>query len=395
MTLAVSRGILVCLLLAISSNSADDDHGTKAFKYNKEMFDDKVPQKAHFIMFFAPWCGHCQRLSPVWDELAVKFNTDPSSAEVLIAKVDCTAETALCSDQEVKAYPTLKFFGSASATSSVRYKGKRDLSELEAFITEQLAGEVAEAPKPPEPKKSLVELTTDDFQDKIALGHHFVKFYAPWCGHCKRLAPVWEELARTFEHDETVTIAKVDCTAHNVVCQKADIKGYPTLLWYHNGVKLDTYDGARTHKDLKQFVSRMKEKSADKDGSVDGKIPDSVPTDHTEPNVVAQAVGDDNFEETIATGTTFVKFYAPWCGHCKRLAPTWDDLSKKFSDQPNIKIVKVDCTQYGNLCLKHGVRGYPTLTLFHEGEKKGEHTGPRDLETLHSFVVNNKPHDEL
>ena len=60
----------------------------------------------------------------------------------------------------------------------------------------------------------------------------FVKFYAPWCGHCQRLAPTWEQLA-----DETkgqLNVAKVDCTSDNgkPLCQQFEVRGYPTLLWF-------------------------------------------------------------------------------------------------------------------------------------------------------------------
>ena len=62
----------------------------------------------------------------------------------------------------------------------------------------------------------MVELTTASFQEEIKEGLTFVKFYAPWCGHCKRLAPTWDQLAERI-HDsamETV-IAKVGVALHH------------------------------------------------------------------------------------------------------------------------------------------------------------------------------------
>jgi len=82
----------------------------------------------------------------------------------------------------------------------------------------------------------------------------------------------------------------------------------------------------------------------------------------------------------------FIKFYAPWCGHCKRLAPTWEKLYQEHKDEVNV--AKVDCTaeESKHVCLEQFfVRGYPTLVFLKDG-KYFDYKLKRDLETLVQFA---------
>lgn len=71
-----------------------------------------------------------------------------------------------------------------------------------------------------------------------------------------------------------------------------------------------------------------------------------------------------------------MKYYAPWCGHCKRLAPTWDELGDAMSGT-NVVIAKVDCTVSKSVCTGAGVQGYPTLKLVQNGKVKEDYRGAR------------------
>merc|ERR1712146_549790 len=62
--------------------------------------------------------------------------------------------------------------------------------------------------------QAVVDLTDDTFADTIANSgkNVFVKFFAPWCGHCKRMKPDWDKLGETYADSSSVMIADVDCT---------------------------------------------------------------------------------------------------------------------------------------------------------------------------------------
>ena len=77
----------------------------------------------------------------------------------------------------------------------------------------------------------------------------------------------------------------------------------------------------------------------------------------------------DDFDELVkeADKNSLVKFFAPWCGHCKRMQPHFDELAARFEPHPFIQLVDVDCTSDGGgdvLCQRHGVTGFPTLKYF-------------------------------
>jgi len=93
-----------------------------------------------------------------------------------------------------------------------------------------------------------------------------VEFYAPWCGHCKNLAPTWEELGSIFSKTPSVIIAKIDATANDVP-PKLNIRGFPTIIYFPANSK-DTpveYQGQRSLEDLEQFVRENADISIDDD----------------------------------------------------------------------------------------------------------------------------------
>jgi protein disulfide-isomerase-like protein len=98
----------------------------------------------------------------------------------------------------------------------------------------------------------------------------------------------------------------------------------------------------------------------------------------------------DNWDAETAGKTVFVKFFAPWCGHCKKLKPDWDKLMAEFDgvkSGPQL-VADVDCTTDGGkiLCDANGVRGYPTLK-YGDPSALEDYQGGRDLETLKAFAT--------
>ncbi|GBG60934.1 hypothetical protein CBR_g16056 [Chara braunii] len=104
-----------------------------------------------------------------------------------------------------------------------------------------------------------IKLSNADFNEHVKEDGKiwFIKFFAPWCGHCKRLVPAWEELAETMAGDDTWRIAHVDCTTSTEVCTKHEIRGYPTLKVFHNGKEFRRYTGARDVESLKTFINTV------------------------------------------------------------------------------------------------------------------------------------------
>ena len=90
------------------------------------------------------------------------------------------------------------------------------------------------------------------------------------------------------------------------------------------------------------------------------------------------ALTSDNFTEFVSTSElALVEFYAPWCGHCKRLAPDYAFAAKELKLRHKITLAKVDATEETSLAKTFGVDGYPTLKVFRFG-KDYEYKGPRN-----------------
>jgi protein disulfide-isomerase A6 len=218
------------------------------------------------------------------------------------------------------------------------------------------------------------DLTPDNFDSLVGQGKPaLVEFYAPWCGHCKSLAPEWETLSTAFKKNSEVLIAKVDADKHKDLAGRFGVSGYPTIKWFPKGSTTpQDYTGGRTADDLAAYVNE----NAGTRVRISSNSPVTVLTDKNFDSIVLDATKD-----------VFVEFYAPWCGHCKRLAPDYDKFAESFVGEEDVVIAKLDADKYGSVSSKYGVSGYPTLKFFPKGNKEGEaYTGGRTPEDFVSFI---------
>jgi protein disulfide-isomerase A6 len=221
---------------------------------------------------------------------------------------------------------------------------------------------------------AVLDLTPDTF-DSVIDGSKpaFVEFFAPWCGHCKQLAPQYEIVGDAFaSQSDKVIVAKVDCDAHNALCSRFKVTGYPTLKWFPLGQTTDpeSYSGGRSADDIIEFISNK--------AGVRSRKPAS--------RVIE--VNDGTFDIVVLNKNKFalVEFFAPWCGHCKTLAPEYEKLAIAFANEPNVAIVKIDADAQKVKASKYGVTGFPTLIWFGQDNEYERYEGERTLDALVNFV---------
>lgn len=243
--------------------------------------------------------------------------------------------------------------------------------------------------------KHVVEVTDKTFKQEVLKhdGIAIVEFYAPWCGHCKSFAPEYEAAASILKG--VVKVVALDATANEKTAQAYGIQGFPTVKIFGADKKSPVdYQGQRTSDAVvtegmraANALVKDRKKGGGKGGSSSGsaKKEDKPRGKKSGGGKAVITLTEDDFEEKVLNSEDhwLVEFYAPWCGHCKNLAPEWEEAAKQLrSSAPNIKLGAVDATVATSLASKYGVKGYPTIKQFNAGPKKGkraeDYRGPRE-----------------
>ena len=224
--------------------------------------------KNHLLMFIAKSAADFQERLDSYKTVAPEFK-----GKVLFIYIDIEEEDNLRILEffglKPEECPALRYI--SLGEDMTKFKPQTDslaADDVKAFVTGVLEGSI---------KAHLMsEEVADDWDAqpvKVLVGKNFnqvakdpsknvlVEFYAPWCGHCKQLAPIWDELAESYKDSEDIVIAKMDSTANEL--EDVKIQSFPTIKYFPAGSDdVVDYNGERTLAGFKKFLE-----SGGKDGS--------------------------------------------------------------------------------------------------------------------------------
>lgn len=170
----------------------------------------------------------------------------------------------------VQGFPTIKIFG-LNKNQPEDYQGGRTadaivstaLSKASSMVNARLKGKSSGGRSGGGSKQSdpdaVIELTDSNFEELVLNSEDFwlVEFFAPWCGHCKNLAPHWTQAATELKGK--IKMGTVDATVQTVMANRFGVRGYPTIKMFPAGKKdqsdAQEYDGGRTASDIVSWVN--------------------------------------------------------------------------------------------------------------------------------------------
>ncbi|EEC84682.1 hypothetical protein OsI_31602 [Oryza sativa Indica Group] len=252
----------------------------------------------------------------------------------------------------------------------------------------------------------VLQFNPNNFKSKVlnSNGVVLVEFFAPWCGHCQQLTPIWEKAAGVLKG--VATVAALDADAHKELAQEYGIRGFPTIKVFVPGKPPVDYQGARDVKPIVEFAlsqvkALLRDRLNGKTSAGSGGKKSGGSSEKTEPSASIE-LNSQNFDKLVTKSKDLwiVEFFAPWCGHCKKLAPEWKKAAKNLKGQ--VKLGHVDCDaekntnssvwsvdkSYRSLMSKYKVEGFPTILVFGaDKESPFPYQGARVASAIESFAL--------
>merc|ERR1712096_592402 len=365
------------------------------------------------VEFYAPWCGHCKSLAPEYAKAAATLAEDSSA--VKLAKVDATIHQKLGEKFEIRGFPTLKFFknglpqeysGGRTADTIVSWVEKKSGPAAKDLSSKEEANAFLEANKVVvigffkdlEAEEAIAFSTAADLNDKVKFGITAQEEVFELFDVKDKTAAV--VLLKKF--DEGKNVLEGEVTAESIaafVTIDTDVKDNSRVTEFFGieDTEIPTFRlTATTPNDMLKYMPENKDLTEENLRAFITKFQSG----ELKPHLKSQALPEDwdaqpvkvlvgsNFAEVAldASKDVLVEFYAPWCGHCKQLAPIWDKLGEHFEDNDKVVIAKMDMTV--NELETVQVSGFPTIKLSTAGgNKEVDYDGGRTLEEFVKFLT--------
>ena len=217
----------------------------------------------------------------------------------------------------------------------------------------------------------LNESTFDAFIDDNK--YVLIDCWAPWCGPCRRMGPIIEELSKDLEGK--VAVAKLNTDESPGISARFEINAIPTLLIFKDKVMLEPLVGLRPKEDIISVL-------ADRGMIEGGKKKE-------EEAHFAAKVTDNDFNEFIKSKDyALVDCWAPWCKPCLRMGPVIEALAKISQD--DIAVGKLNVDENPGVSLSFNIQSIPALLIFKGGKQVGTIVGyspERTAEALREAIL--------